>query len=491
VKTIKKYIFFLCISLLYLDKAFTSDLQENHNPVDFKKPYDFPLSEEDYCFLEEENQTEEELLELRSINTKKPTTLIIFAAADNDLYPFIWKNIRQMEAIGSNENINVIVQLNTPGSSNPTKRYLIKKGKRLLVPAQGADLTTKLNSGSPQTLVDCASWAMKHYPADNLIINLWNHGSGIYDPGTSRTIKSSELFHINPTTHMLDLDRNIGYIDLLNQNNEKEEAQRGICFDETFRSYMSGQDLKFALREIQLKVLGGKKIAMIWFDACLMSMLEVATICKDHVDYLVGSQEVELASGSNYEFALRPFLDKSLTPKEFACHIVNSYEKAYQPITRDYTQSALDLSGTGQIETNINKIAIELMLAIRDQKNNSVIATLKQSKSRPFCTCFEEPSYIDLRHFYTNLQANISNIRLKDPVKEASIKENLARLLHEGIGLINTFIVANKTGSNLQRAGGISIYFPERGMFNSYPRSEFAQTNSWNKLLIQYLLSKK
>ncbi len=437
--------------------------------------------------------TAEELMELRSVNPKKPLTLVIYIAADNDLHPFAWKNIKQMEAIGSYENINIIVQLNTPGYFNPTKRYIIKNGKRLLAPADGIAPTQKLNSGSPQTLIDCVAWAMKYYPADNLILNLWDHGSGVYDPGTARIINSFDLFRFNEETNMLELNRNIEYTNVMDQNSDQEQRQnsRGICFDETFKSYMSNQDLKFALSEIQNNVLGGKKIAVLWFDACLMAMLEIANICKDHVQYLVASEEVEFASGSNYELVLRPFVDQILTPREFACHVVDSYEKSYQQITRDYTQSAIDLSGIAALEANVSLVANQILIALQDQKNNSVIKLLQQCKSRPLCACFEEPSYIDLRNFYMNLQTNLYNISLNNSSNEAYLRLTLAQLLDQGINLINTTVINNKVGSNLSRACGLSIYFPERGMFNSYPKCNFAQTNNWSTMITQYLLARK
>lgn len=509
----KKHLFLKCVSALSLLLASQYSLHaeadecSSHAESVLISPQEFIslTHEQENDIMYYNSAAPEELLQLRAINPTKPLTIIIYIAADNDLHPFAWKNIKQMEAIGSNENINVIVQLNTPGYLNPTKRYIIKHGKRLLVPAENGALAQKLNSGSPQTLIDCAAWAMKHYPADNLIINLWDHGSGVYDPGTrldsplldTKFVNPSNLFYLNPETNMLELDRSLGYI--LNQepsddeSDEQERRQngRGICFDETFKSYMTNQDLKFALSEIQNKVLNGKKIAVIWFDACLMAMLEIANLCKDHVEYLVASEEVEYASGSNYELVLRPFIDKALTPREFACHVVNCFEKSYQYITRDYTQSAIDLSGVAQLEANVNLVAAQILSALQDQRNCSVAKLLQQCKTRPFCTCFEEPSYIDLRNFYMNLQANLNSICLINSAKESSIKFTLAKLLDQGINLINSVVIANKVGSNQQRAGGLSIYFPERGMFNSYPRCNFAQTNNWCMMLTQYLLCKK
>lgn len=476
------------------------------------------ISQEEYLNLMQESDndvacrnlaTPEEFDGFFRASPKKSTTLVVYIAADNDLHPFAWKNIKQMEAVGSNENINIIVQINTPGYYNPTKRYLIKNGRRLLIPAEGQNLTQKLNSGSPQTLIDCVAWAMKYYPADNLILNLWNHGAGVYDPGSSpdrilqdvQLINPFDLFRFDPMTNMLFLDRSIEYIispEYLEKNaikdfddQDQRYQSRGICFDETFKSFLTNQDLKFALSEIQTKVLKGKKIGVIWFDACLMAMIEVADICKEHVSYMVCSQEVEFASGSNYELVLSPFINNSLSPREFACHVVNSFEKAYQQITRDFTQSATDLSLVGQLETNINLIASQILLAIQYQQNNSVIKLLQKCKVRQNCVCFQEPSFIDARNFFINLQINLHEIKLTNISTENSIKSSLAKLLDQVINNINSAVIANKVGSNLQKAGGLSIYFPERGMFNSYPKCSFAKTNNWLNMISQYILSKK
>lgn len=480
-KNVKRYILIFCLNFVNINSV--------HEPI------------------KDCSQIEQEDLIFGQIAPQAEYTLIVFMAANNDLYRFALKNIIQMEAVGSNSNINIIVQLHTPGSLNPTKRYIIEKGRRKLIsPSQGSNITKNLNSGDPQTLIDCAEWAMKYYPAKHLIVNFWNHGSGCWDPGVSKTINTCDLFYMNSETNMLELDRSIEYIEHIEelnniQDNDTEQNQsddnileddkRGICFDDTHKSYMTNQDVKFALSEIQNRILGGKKIAAVWFDACLMSMIEITNICKDHADYLIASQDVEYAAGSNYQLVLSPFLEKSLSPEEFACHVVKSFEKSYQEITRDYTQSAVDLSKAGLIETNINLVAQELLTGIEYQKNKSVVKMIQLCKSRQLCTCFEEPSFIDLHHFYTNLQQNIGQIDLLDKAKQAKMKIALTALLSQGLNAINDAVIANATGSNLLNAGGLSIYFPERNIFNSYPLCNFARSNSWSKLLMEYLLQIK
>lgn len=448
------------------------------------------ISEEELLELVEESKKEDvpDHGEIRgSINIKKPMTFMVFVAADNDLHYFAWKNIKQMELVGSNENINIVVQLNTPGHLNPTKRYIIKKGRRVLVQEQ-EPLHQKLNSGSPQTLIDFVSWTTTYYPADEYALVLWNHGTGAIDPGYVKTINPCELFYCNPSDNMLELDRGLSYLSLILQYAKDEQLlpKRGMCFDETFKSYINNHDFEYALREICTKVLHGKKLALIAFDACLMSMIEVASAAKKYAHYMVGSQEVEYGTGWDYEMVLQPFLTRSLTPFQFAQHIVASYEQAYYKITNEYTQSALDLTLCEAMEQNISTVS-DLLVEAFNGSRAQVINILRKCKSTQYCTCFDEPSYIDLGHFYKNVLQHLQYLSLKDKSKEAILQQNLKTALSEGLNLIRAFVVANKTGQKLKGAQGISIYFPEHSLLQSYLKSTFAMTNSWSTLLGKYI----
>lgn len=432
----------------------------------------------------------QDLQEIRSVNPKSSWTFIVYMAADNDLHYFAWKNLKQMEFIGSNPNVSIVVQLNTPGYLNPTKRYIIKKGRRLLVQDDDSP-NQKLNSGIPSTLVNCVNWAVSHYPADNYALILWNHGTGAMDPVVARTINPCDLFYLNPTDNKLEVDRGASYLSLICQeiqNTLKMENKRGICFDDTFKTYLSNHDLEAALHEISTKILGGKKLSLIGFDACLMSMVEIASICKRYAQYFVGSEEIEYGTGWRYDYVLEPFLQKTLSPKDFASHIVLSYEQAYQKLINDYTLSALDLSYTQQLEQNIHMVAHLLHEALLNQQNRSVSDIIRKCKSTQYCTCFDEPSYIDLGHFYQNLQQHVQYFLLKDPVTQRELQNKLQLYLQAGLDIFPYLVIENKVGQKLKKAQGLSIYFPEHAIAQSYLKSPFALQNNWCLLLSKYIL---
>ena len=110
----------------------------------------------------------------------KPWTIVIYMAADNDLELFSRRNLAQLMALGSNPLVNFLVQLDTKitGGKKITKRYFVEKNKLVITnPNQQG-----LDSGDPQTLIECVRWAHT-YPSEYFMLILWNHGTGIIDIG--------------------------------------------------------------------------------------------------------------------------------------------------------------------------------------------------------------------------------------------------------------------------------------------------------------------
>lgn len=419
-----------------------------------------------------------------SCTKKKPKrTLIVYMAADNDLRVFAARNIQQMAAVGSNENITILVHLDIRISGNKkiTRRYLIEKDKVLHVDPYNV-LTQQMDSGNPATLISCCEWAIKHYPADEYDLILWNHGTGILEPPHGKIINPMDLFTFNPATHLLELDRSIGFIDALSNG---IYCQRGICWDDTTGNYLSNKKLDAALQTIRQRYMNNKKFGVIGFDACLMAMVEISSFIKKHAQIMASSQEVELGMGWKYDEVLYPFNKQPLNTHDFACHIVSSYEKTYQSITYDYTFSAINLANIEELEKNINAVATLLLEGLSTQKE-VYSKIIKESRNKHLCTHFDEPSYIDLHHLYTNLTTNIK-ASLSSTGSTKQLKAMLLNKLAEGTTLINRHVIANVNGRNLSNAHGISIYFPERGIHSSYKEASFLETNNWANLLSQYL----
>ena len=417
---------------------------------------------------------------------KKKLTLMFYSASDNDLHPFAWPTIKQL-ANGANENVHIIVQLNEPGRNKKTQRYLIEKNKAKLLNPDGQQ---KLDSGDPHTLIDFCTWAIKNFPADDYLLDLSDHGSGIIDRNAARLINPAELFVLNPSNLMLELDRSIEFLDFLEKPKKdmSQEKYRGICFDETYQSYLTNQKLEFALQAIckeATQFLDNKKpfkFSILGMDACLMQMLEFEYLSK-FAHILVASQEVELAWGWRYDKILKPMEYQTLNYTELAKHIVKVYQETYSGITNDFTLSAINLDIIDQLKNNVNKFSELLIEMLQNQKDNSVKIIIKKCKSS---IAFEEPSYIDLRSFYENINKNLDKLYFKNPESE-NLKTQLSQTIKEGLDILQEIVIENTSGRNISYAKGLSIYFPEKRIHNSYNKTNFAQTNQWLTFLMHYV----
>jgi hypothetical protein len=419
-------------------------------------------------------------------STKGPTkrTIMIYMAADNDLRPFAARNIQQMANIGSNQNITITVHLDIRISGNKkiTRRYLIEKDQVLHIDPYNP-LTQQMDSGNPSTLISFCEWAIRSYPADEYDLILWNHGTGILEPPHGKIINPMDLFVFNPATHRLDLDRSIEFMDAIEH---ADAGHRGVCWDDTTGNYLSNRKMEIALQTICQNYLGGKKFGIIGFDACLMSMIEVSSFIKKYAHVMVSSEEVELGMGWKYDEVLFPFLKDRLDTPTFARHIVAAYDKTYQTITNDYTLSAINLDSVDLLERNIDHVS-KILIDGLDKQKSIFTSLIKESRNKLLCTHFDEPTYIDLHHFYKNLSNNIKRLTSDSNQINTSIKNNLLMKVDEGIQLIEQLVIANTTGRNLKNAQGIAIYFPERGIHNSYQEAFFLTSNAWGAMLMRYI----
>jgi hypothetical protein len=462
-----------------------------------------------------DDQTDyEETSTIRAKN-KKPYTIIIYMAADNDLRGFAARNIKQMASIGSNQYINIVVHLDIRIANNKkiTRRYYIDYNQILHVNAND-QASQQMDSGQPETLISACKWAITDYPADNYILFFWNHGTGILDPQQGRIISATELFSYNPATQLLELDRTTSILGADNQitrfqdsnnliwllerdqspiecaaidDNLQTDDPRGICWDDSTGNYLTNQKLDHALHVIRHTYMNGKKFAIIGFDACLMAMIEVGNLITKHTDIMVSSQEVELGTGWNYQKVLEPFASRNLSTVEFAKHIVHIYEETYNKITNDYTQSAIYTGTLKSLENALQDLSKILLEALRLQKNKSVHNALSASKNKLLCTHFDEPSYIDLHHFLSNLEQNIKHLSFTDTTRGQEITESIRKLITQAKAALNKTVFANVCGKNLAQARGLSIYFPESRIHSSYANTPFAQQNAWFKLIQTYV----
>jgi Clostripain family. len=119
----------------------------------------------------------------------KDWTILIYANGNNELEPEMWQSKIDAEKIGSNKNVNVVMQIGRqlrelvkiirPKDSIPfpneiwtgVRNYHIIKGKSELIKDLG-----DINMADPHTLYDFITWGIKTYPAKKYMLILSGHG---------------------------------------------------------------------------------------------------------------------------------------------------------------------------------------------------------------------------------------------------------------------------------------------------------------------------
>lgn len=357
--------------------------------------------------------------------TQKKWTFLIFLNADNNLESAGYNDLQEMEKVGSTPEINVVVQFD-PYSPQGTKRILIKKSLNEV--SKGSfespvvEDMPEQDMGDVRTLIDFAVWGMKKYPAEHYLLVLWNHGSG------------------------------------WSKQQEEHELFKSISYDDTSGNHIRTNELSDAIDEMINQT--GTPIDVLGFDACLMSMYEVADSLSGMVDYLVASEETEPADGYPYDDLLKAFSKrKDKTPRELVYDMVRTYGVSYSNGSQgrmSITQSGLDLSKFELVKKRLNT----WLKTLQENKVLKVVELLEAAQ--------QTQSYAD--NYYRDLGDYVNRILNLLTQQEANLSPSLQRVGLPSPGAtgasvallkaIQEVVVENFNSANYSRSTGLSIYLP-------------------------------
>lgn len=249
---------------------------------------------------------------------KKDWTILVYMAADqDDLKPFAYMNLYEMESplvagehtAGSTATTNLVVQLDTPGLTG-LRRVEVKESAEPYNTALDqnywkaraeTDLRSKvvqvLDEPEHATAADAAQdlksflhWGVTTYPARHYMIVVWGHGRGF---------AAAQAANAAPNPGVL----------------------RGIAADQTQGNYLDTPLLRDTLSQVVREDLGGRPFDIYASDACLMQSVEVATELAPVARFIVGSAQIQPFSGLPYRQLLHAlssgrFADKDPAPQK-------------------------------------------------------------------------------------------------------------------------------------------------------------------------------
>lgn len=344
-------------------------------------------------------------------------TVLIYMAADNDLWDEALDDLAELEEVGSTSEVTVVAQADLRGST--AKRLLVQRDRSRVIRDLG-----EMDSGDPEALTDFGIWGIIRYPSDHYLLVIWDHGNGWFNEiGAAAGQRAQEPPAI--TT-------GVGY-----------DCSSGNSIG------VADGELKDALEEIASHLRGG--IDVLGFDACSMQLLEVAYEVKDAARILVGSEELVPLDGWPYNDILRVLaLNPGLSPEELADLIVETYVDSYQggsQGTSEVTLSAVDLGQMEELEEGVGDFSEHLL----DWASGSLVQQARQDVQSFYMGIsppFLAQDYIDLTHFAQLIRDGSSG----------ELWESASSLA----AVLGSSIISNgHTGESVEDAWGLSIWFPE------------------------------
>lgn len=360
---------------------------------------------------------------------------LVFMNGDNNLETYVTHDLNELEAVGSGDGVNVLVQADridgydtTDGDWTGTRRYLIQGDTdEEVVSSPVLEDLGELDMGDPAVLADFVAWASEHYPAEHTVLILWDHGNS-WSATTGAPPPPS------------------------------------ISSDDTSRSEMSiaGGDLEAGLADW---VEEHGTFDIVGFDACLMASWEVAHSLKDQADWLLGSQISVNWEGYRYGPALAYLReDPDADAETLALQMVNDMVAE----GTEWGESAIDLSKVDALSSAIDTLAA---IALEDPEASARLMSCRDDARG----CYDgwEAWYLDLGDFMDHVGNDAVGTSLGDAALAVRAAVDDAVPLVQGAGPYSWIT-------------GITIFADtsEARYVHLYQRGSWAEDTRWDDWLL-------
>lgn len=403
------------------------------------------------------------------MKSKARWTFMVYMAGDNSLSSAGDADLAEMRTVGSSDIVNCVVQFDNAGP-NGTRRYRIHRdgiGEETI-------MLEETDSGSSEVLLDFVRWAVNEYPAERYVLVLWNHGGGWAPTEIERIAANVGSVGFDDREAVERSSSPLGHAFFRSTLERilslQSAGERAICSDDGSCHSLDTLELGRVMRCIA--ELLGRPLDLLGMDACLMSNLEVAYQLRDHVAYIVASEETEPAQGWPYQHIVRLIVnDPEITTAELASKLVRLYIVSYSGGTtsKNVTQSALSLAAIHSLVAPLDELAGALCA------EGAAVASVVWNSQRA------------TQHFFSGTLWDIGDlgVNLKHHAISEAVRVAAQRTVeHLTPGPTNLVLAESHIGPKVQRCTGISIYMPSiESMSQFYDELDFARDHGWSQLL--------
>jgi len=390
-------------------------------------------------------------------------TFLVYMDGDNNLEENAIDDINEMEQIGSDSNINIVVILDriltydtSNGNWTDTRRGRIIADSNTNTISSTLTTVGEKNMGDPATLTEFVNWGISNYPANRYALVIWDHGAGWRDAFDEIRKKSHYLqspsspekntIRSNPETRALDIT-----------NAKKDFALKEVCIDVTNSDELYTYEVRQALEGVSTN------LDLVLFDACLMQMAEVAYEIRNEASVMVGSEQGVPIDGSPYHTILGDLQsDPTMTPSELGTVIVNRYDESYNG---GFTLSAIDLSQMNSLAAALSTFANAMISA--DSEWPAMV------RARFNTGFYADSQFRDLFGFMEQMAERASDAAVISAANQI-------------IALFPSLVIANHSAPS-EKANGLSIYLSnvEDTVDPTYTGSQIklAADTTWDEFL--------
>jgi len=403
---------------------------------------------------------------------KAEWTFMVYLAGDNNLSNAGDKDLGEMRALGSTDDVNIVAEFDNAGDRGTNRYHIQRDGVGEHVESLG-----ETDSGDPAVLLDFVGWAAENYPARRYALVLWNHGGG-WEPSEidriARAVRSRDYNEREASERSASpLGKIFFRTTMKTIFNLPTPTDRAICSDDGSGHSLDTIELGRVLAQAVEKL--GQPIDLLGMDACLMSNLEVAYQARPYVQYIVASEESEPNDGWPYDAVLSKLVARpKLATADLAKHIVSAYIKSY--VDRGYsgpvTQSALNLAKIEQLAEPLDELADVLIDRMPRVRSNVWEAQRKSVR-------FWHNTLWDISSFCEELEKLTARtpVRRRAKAVRTALRPGSKRLV----------IAESHHGATVDRCGGATIYLPAMTDISRYYGDlAYAQDHRWLAMLQAY-----
>ena len=196
-------------------------------------------------------------------------TILLYGCGGGNLDEALIFNLEQVAGMGYNEKVRFtgLVKYSKSFQKDAEKQgtRLINMTPEGMVNDKVADISFRLKD--PQNLANFIVDAQKRMPAKQYVIIFWNHGN-TFD-------KSDNLVLDSYST-----------------------GTRSLLYDDNANETMSIYEVEEGMRRAESA--GAQKLSLVYWDVCLMNMIENIYQIKDHTNYVMGASHLTPGIGGDY-----------------------------------------------------------------------------------------------------------------------------------------------------------------------------------------------